>query len=300
MNYEVHEKGWGVLCHTPIEKLNHNDILLILELLMKNTIIIWRNQNLSAQQIHDFCSYIGRHDYAFTPEEYDKFTPEHKSSFVDDYSGMIRVSGKKDQYDNEGVFGHTEELSWHSDKIHDVNRKPFTFLYAAEGTQGSVTEFTNHIVAYDLLSDDNKFLYNDATIRFGLGRWRKDLTSTAYQKTVNLINNIDHPDHNLVVTNPYGDKGLFISPLQTESISFVDDNDIIDFCDKILNHITQPDCVYVHEWEDGDVVMSDQILGIHKRNKFDGMSNRELYRMSFDLSNIMTDIEYAGYKGKIV
>lgn len=301
MDYEIHESGWGVTCHTPIKELQRNDIILLLELLMKNTIITWRNQNLTPREISNFCNYIGNHDYAFSQDQYDKFSNEVKSSFVENYSGLIRVSGKTDSHKNEGVFGHSEELNWHSDKIHDITRKPFTFLYSSEGSAGSVTEFTNHIVAYSLLDEDKKELYQNLKIKFGSTRWRKDLNSSAYNKTLKYINSVEMVEHKLIVENPYGMRGIFISPLQTEHISGMSQKETLKFCDMILKHITQPKCVYKHNWQDGDVVISDQIFGIHKRNKFDNMHKRELHRMSFDLSNIMSkNIEYIGYKGKIV
>jgi len=299
MEYEIHKNGWSVICHTPIQNLKHTDILKVIKLLIQNTVVVWRNQSLSPQNIQNFCNYLGNHDYAFTTEEYENFSQKVKSSFVSGLSGLIRVSGKKDDHNNEGVFGHIEDLNWHSDKIHDIERKPFTFLYGASGSSGSVTHFTNHMIAYDLLSDDKKREYESLKIKFGLGRWRKDIDSFAYQKTKDQIGGLDPIEHNLIVENPYGKKGIFISPLQTEHVTGMTHSEMLEFCDDMLDHITSPSCVYSHYWKDGDVVLSDQIFGIHKRDKFEKMHERELHRMSFDLDNILPGMKYKGYKGKI-
>jgi alpha-ketoglutarate-dependent taurine dioxygenase len=47
-------------------------------------------------------------------------------------------------------------------------------------------------------------------------------------------------------------------------------------------HTTKEKYCYHHDWDDGDVVISEQWLGIHKRWKFEGIMNRVLHRAVFD------------------
>ena len=52
--------------------------------------------------------------------------------------------------------------------------------------------------------------------------------------------------------------------------------------DPLIEHTTQEKYIYHHDWDDGDLVISEQWLGIHKRWKFEGMPNRLLHRAVFD------------------
>ena len=54
----------------------------------------------------------------------------------------------------------------------------------------------------------------------------------------------------------------------------------------ITNHVTQEKYQYHHEWQDGDVVISEQWLSIHKRWRFEEMDKRLLHRIAFDYDRI--------------
>ena len=50
----------------------------------------------------------------------------------------------------------------------------------------------------------------------------------------------------------------------------------------LKNHILQDKYRYDHHWQDGDVVISEQWLTIHKRHAFDKMHERLMYRITID------------------
>ena len=58
-----------------------------------------------------------------------------------------------------------------------------------------------------------------------------------------------------------------------------------DLFETLKNHVLKEEFVYHHDWEDGDVVISEQWLSIHKRWAFDKMDQRVLHRIGFDYSN---------------
>jgi alpha-ketoglutarate-dependent taurine dioxygenase len=53
--------------------------------------------------------------------------------------------------------------------------------------------------------------------------------------------------------------------------------------------VEREEFMYHHDWEDGDMVISEQYLSIHKRWEFEHMDTRVLHRMTVDLSNIDID-----------
>jgi len=50
--------------------------------------------------------------------------------------------------------------------------------------------------------------------------------------------------------------------------------------DYLKNHILQDKYRYDHHWEDGDLVVSEQWLTLHKRHAFDKMDERLMYRIA--------------------
>ena len=50
----------------------------------------------------------------------------------------------------------------------------------------------------------------------------------------------------------------------------------------LKKHILQDKYRYDHYWEDGDLVISEQWLTIHKRHAFDKMNERLLHRIAID------------------
>jgi alpha-ketoglutarate-dependent taurine dioxygenase len=50
----------------------------------------------------------------------------------------------------------------------------------------------------------------------------------------------------------------------------------------LFKFITQDKYCYFHNWQDGDVSLSDQWLGVHKRMHFEGMTERVVHRATFN------------------
>ena len=55
---------------------------------------------------------------------------------------------------------------------------------------------------------------------------------------------------------------------------------------ELIDHVLKDEFAYHHDWEDGDIVISEQWLSIHKRWDFEGMEDRILHRIAFDYSNL--------------
>ena len=51
---------------------------------------------------------------------------------------------------------------------------------------------------------------------------------------------------------------------------------------NLKQHILQDKYRYDHHWKDGDVVISEQWLTLHKRHAFEKMSERLMYRITID------------------
>jgi hypothetical protein len=52
--------------------------------------------------------------------------------------------------------------------------------------------------------------------------------------------------------------------------------------DPLVEYTIQEKFCYHHDWDDGDITIGEQWLGVHKRWLFKGMSTRLLHRAVFD------------------
>ena len=91
---------------------------------------------------------------------------------------------------------------------------------------------------------------------------------------------------NLVQINKEGKKGLYFPFLQIFGFEGYDDATFNQIMDELTAHVLQEKYAYHHDWDDGDVVVSEQWLSIHKRWEFDHMDERVLHRIAFDYSKV--------------
>jgi alpha-ketoglutarate-dependent taurine dioxygenase len=64
------------------------------------------------------------------------------------------------------------------------------------------------------------------------------------------------------------------------------DEEFKEIHEYLVNHVKQEKFMYHHDWKDGDVVISEQWLSVHKRWPFKKMDKRVLHRIAFDYSKI--------------
>ena len=190
---------------------------------------------------------------------------------------MIRVTGELNENGDKGLFGHDEELDWHTHHANAKKRFPFVWLYAVKGSEQSRTSWINQEMAFnDLSASMQKELEG---IKYASGYKVGSFSDMAVAKEkVNYDNPIS-----LVHTNREGKKGLYF-PFQQVY-------DIVEGATKeqwselhtfLKSHCTKEKYIYHHDWQDRDLVISEQWLSIHKRWEFAGMKDRLLHRIAFD------------------
>ncbi len=166
------------------------------------------------------------------------------------------------------LFGHKETLDWHVNRPSEPERAPIIWLYAVKGSKGSVTSWIDNKKAYEDLPQNIKEECANVKFTCGFRRGRYS-TEPAFREHHNK-----DCVQNLIYTNEMGSTGLFF-PF----------NQIIEGVPKELfeylkKHILQDKYRYDHHWEDGDVVISEQWLTIHRRNYFENMKERLLHRIA--------------------
>lgn len=282
MNYRLHENGWTIILNDfDLLTATDDDINQIAGWLATNTLVVIKNQShLTAMDEANICKRFG---------ELEDLTPlkdivPFKNVIVPDTNCLVvRVTGELDEHGEPGLFGHVDDLDWHCNQPAVPHRKPLVWLSGVKGTAGSRTSWTNNINAYNDLSNEWKDRIKDLKMVCG---WKKGTYSEFdFGKASGVTENFnEHYTPSLVHTNNANKTGLFFPFLQFKNFVGLTEQESIDLVEPLKNHVLQEKYIYHHDWQDGDVVIAEQWLGIHKRWKFDDMANRVLHRITFDFS----------------
>lgn len=263
--------NWAIeLIDFDIKKATKQDAQKIAEHVLENMVVVIRNQELSPTDELRFCKFIG--------EVQNTQSDRVKDLTIE--NGILRVTGEKNQNNEEGLFGHTSALDWHANQASNYERKPLIWLYSTQGSEGSVTSWINNIESYKSLPEDLKEEIQD--IQITLGYKTGSYSSSTFFKEHHAT---DRP-FNLVHTNQAGKTGLYFPFLQIFGMKEVEEDRFKYLLEKLKNHVLQNEFRYDHYWQDGDVVISEQWLSVHKRWAFEDMDRRLLHRIAFDYSKI--------------
>ena len=278
MKVNLHTNGWTVVIEDlDLKQATSEQTHEIGKLLASNTVVVIRNQNLSVQDQINFCSKIGKLE---TWENRDVLGLDGYLIKDSDYK-VIRVTGELDEHGRPGLFGHVSDLDWHANNTANPWRDPIVWLYGVKGTEGSRTSWINNILSYEDLDNDTKESIKD--IKMINGYKQGAYSETSFGKAVDVN---PHYKPNIVHTNVAGKTGLFFPFLQIHEIDGMNEDESRKFIEKLRDHILNEKYMYHHDWQDGDVVIAEQWLGIHKRWKFEKIESRVLHRICLDFSKI--------------
>ena len=86
--------------------------------------------------------------------------------------------------------------------------------------------------------------------------------------------------HPLVRTHPErGTKAVWFHKSKTEAIVGMSPQETQEFLDELLEALLQPEFIYVHQWQVGDMLIIDNRSALHKAgHDFDHRQHRLLYR----------------------
>jgi taurine dioxygenase len=286
LNYRIHDNGWTVIIEDfDLRQATQSQANIIAKLLATNTVIVIRGQKLTPHDEINFCSKIG------VVEDWTKRLPQGGDALngflvKNGNNKVIRVTGELDEHGRPGLFGHVSDLDWHANQTANEWRHPIVWLYGVKGTAGSRTSWLNNIASYNDLDQQDKDYYK--SIRMINGYKQGAYSESHFGKPID-INFTYKP--NLVHTNIAGVTGLYFPFLQIHQIDGMDEDQSREFITKLQDHVLQEKYMYHHDWHDGDVVIAEQWLGVHKRWRFDAIDARVLHRICMGFENCDLDQE---------
>ena len=173
-----------------------------------------------------------------------------------------------------GSFGDGEVWFHHDGSFKEI---PYaaTVLYGMSVTSvGGETVFANMYLAYDYL---NPTLKQKIEGLEGLNIY--DYASTGRVDLTKDVTGLNQWIHPLVIVHPdTGRKALFVSPLITARVEGMHQNESERLLTELCEYQENPEIIFEHKWEVGDVVMMDNRCITHARRDFPGGEPRLLRR----------------------
>lgn len=166
---------------------------------------------------------------------------------------------------------------WHSDSSFKRPAACYSLLYASIiPASGGATEFADMRAAYTALPDDLAALVQDKVAEHAAFHSRIQLGDEQYS----AADLADYPvvDWDIVRTHPgCGRRSLFIGAhaQRIHGMSVPEGRMLLA---ELLEHATQREFVFRHEWQPGDLVMWDNRAVLHRGRRYDFSERRELRR----------------------
>lgn len=253
------------------------EILRIKDLMRDYHVVVFKNQNLTEEQLKDFATYFGP---VFQPPKEVPVLASKEDGSVPDIIPVANIPG--------GVLGN-DELQLHIDHLWCPCPSKGSFLYAIEvPDEGGDTHWANLALAYNELDDATKSQINDLKI-ITYSEWvnRGGGYSSSAAKGIPLYRDMSKPPngpgfpHPLVRTHPDSGKKIL-------SLSYATEVEVVGWPEKegseliqrLRAHMHQEHLRYKHKWTVGDLLFWDNQITAHCRTTWDPKKTRKMLRIS--------------------
>ena len=193
-----------------------------------------------------------------------------------------------------GLFAGKDdgELEWHSAGMNRMGHDDIVAMYMHQPAEsGGVTYFTDHQIAFADLSDDIKEKLRKLKSKIVTYTAKMKLEKMHYknvfsdEQTMMEFRDIDcktifekqTPRKDLVTKDPInGKEGLYFPWSVIRGFTGMTHDEQHETYYMLKEHTLKDKYVYSHEWEQYDIILSDQHHSLHKRDAYVG--DRELWR----------------------
>ena len=270
----------------PLSELDPDNIA---KMVGKAGVVVIRNSGATPEEYAEWSLGVGYH---LSPEIWctDK---EHSNLFW-------TVTNEMMDDRNQGLFGDYE-LDWHTNMTPVADAEEVIGLYAKTITYDTETWFANSVPYFKQLPEARKQLFRELTVVLDPKRtlgvikkaWQPAFKKIYGQEVLDEINknrntreivncqNMEPENkekfgasrgimnnHKFVPDHPIGVEGLFFSPYEVHG--FLKDGKPYEASEELFNelwndYICNDRYIYQHTWQEGDICLFDNIIGIHRR-----------------------------------
>ena len=228
---------------------------------------VFRGQSLTPDQLSDFSKHFGSLHVHHLAEN---TIPDHPE--VRDLSNVK----KKGKYIGQYRGGHY----WHTDLIFLEQVGYATILHGVQcPPKGADTLFADMRTAYERMPEemrsklDGRMALHDHAYRYNeIYPERPPLT----EKQAAAVPPIKHP---MVCRHPQsGRKAVYLTVPTIRTLGDMDEGATAQLMKEVEAHCTQSQFVYAHKWQQGDVLMWDNLCCMHAATPFDEDYDRIIHR----------------------
>jgi taurine dioxygenase len=253
-----------------LRTIDSDDLSSIYRAWLDHSVLLFRGQNLTDEDLIAFSRRFGELDWAPVQESGRRFVKGHPEIYV--------VSNVMENGAPIGSLG-AGEATWHTDMSYMQDPPKASILYALEvPPTGGNTYFTNMYRSYESLPDELKqriaglALKHDGTYNSG-GYLRQGIAA--------VDNPIASPGtyHPLVCTHPETKRRLmYLGRRRNAYIDGLSLPESESLLDQLWSYATREELAWHNEWRVGDLVLWDNRCTMHRRDPFDAGSRRIMHR----------------------
>lgn len=246
-----------------IANITQQDALALHAAFLEHHVLVVHGPQVSEEQLIEFGKCFGHLELA------------RRKSPLATHPEIMVISNIRENGETVGALPDGE-LTFHFDRIHQKVPNKAGVLHAIEiPDAGGNTSFADMGLAYDTLPAATKKRLEGLT---ALNTYEYGQTHTENKKLTDAAPTAVHP---VVRTIPEtGRKSLYICRLMTDRILELPEDESRALLDELCDHVENPEFVYAHRWQPGDIVVWDNRCTIHAREDFDGRQRRLLKRVT--------------------
>ena len=256
------------------QQLADKDVRAINAAMNEFAVLLWRGQPMNSQQQLNFAKSFGPLDTGL--KRVFKRPERLEDERLIDISN-IDVQGNVAKRDSPKSLSNFANQLWHSDSSFMNPRAAYSMLHCVvTPSWGGNTEFADLRNAYDTLDERTRAEIQDLKAEHFALHTRLLLGDDAY--TDEQKKEIPPAVWPLADTHPgSGRKVLFVGVHARQILGWPTAESRM-YLQDLLEHATQRERVYQHEWQVGDTVMWDNRATLHRGRRFDISERRELRR----------------------
>ncbi|MGC5347000.1 TauD/TfdA dioxygenase family protein [Streptomyces sp. DT171] len=201
-------------------------------------------------------------------------------------SGLTIISNIHQDGTPIGIYDGDQEEEWHADNSFKPKLTSATMLYSViTPPRGGETRFADATRAYASLSSATQQRIGEMRAVHSIEQLGVLQSQTSGgQSSIAAGSLAGHPEveHPLVLTHPAsGSRSLLLGSMVISSIAGLAETESHALLDELLAHTTSAPYVYSHRWEQGDLIVWDNLATLHTACPCDSSRHhRLLYRAS--------------------
>jgi alpha-ketoglutarate-dependent 2,4-dichlorophenoxyacetate dioxygenase len=258
-----------------LKKVGSREAKQIEEAMNRFAVLVWRGQPLTEEQQIALGAHFGPLDTGLKKAR--KRAGRYAQEEIIDISNVTPEGGLYERASAATISNLANQL-WHSDSSFQKPSAKFSMLSAVVvPKEGGQTEFADLRAAYDSLPVETKKIIENLSAEHYAWHSREWLGDTITEEQARIFPPVQWP---LVRTHPgSGRKVLFIGIHCTKVVgaTLAEGRMLLA---ELMEHATQREFVYRHEWRVGDLVMWDNRCTVHRGRRFDLAARRELRRVT--------------------